>query len=254
MSGIIRNLREFYSKFPKTIVTLSILTGAAAAIGLVSGIGSTCTTFDPIWWKIDSFSIIEDFQLVFVITYMVTWLVAIAWGVLFWALLRRKTWFYNTALITSIAGFLSGFIPAAILLYDWYMSYGETGMMFTPSWFRTIINLAILIMLLIPVIRHGITDHMEEIGASTGGSVGSDVAQFAYVLFGFGIVMMVQPLIMPMHIIDGVNIASSYGYLLASGTLQLFGGLFFILLGIITRIAGQLLNIVSSSKPTPLKV
>lgn len=237
----------------RIIKSLSILAGAAAAIGLVSGIGSTCTTFDPRWWKVDSFSIIEDFQLVFILTYIVTWIVALAWGVLFWALRTRKGWFYNAALITSIAGILSGFIPTAILFYEWWASYGVTGMIFTPSWFRTIINAIILIVLLLPVIRHGITDHMKEVGASAGGSVGSQVAQFAYVLFGFGVVMIVQPFIMPTHIINGVNIASSYGDLLASGTLQFFAGLFCILLGVITRIFGHMLNIIYSPKPTPLK-
>jgi hypothetical protein len=74
------------------------------------------------------------------------------------------------------------------------------------------------------------------------------------VLFGFGIVMMVQPFIMPTHIIEGVNIGvDRFGYLLASGTLQFFGGLLCFLLGIIVRIAGRLLNIVYSPKPTHLK-
>ncbi|MFX0150868.1 MAG: hypothetical protein ACFFAJ_08820, partial [Candidatus Hodarchaeota archaeon] len=228
MSGI----KGFFNKFEgsRTLKSLYILTGAAAAIGIVSGIGSTCTTFDSRWWSLGNpeegypFAIIGDFQLVYILSYIVTWLVAIAWGVLFWALMTRKAWFTRTAIITSIAGFLSGFLPAGILLYEWYMTYGVNGMMFTPSWFRTLINAILLIILLIPGIRRGIIDHMQEATTSTGGSVGSQVAQFAFVLFGFGIMMIIQPFIMPTHIIEGVNIASSYGDLLASGMLQFFGG------------------------------
>ncbi|MFX0210241.1 MAG: hypothetical protein ACFFDT_29950 [Candidatus Hodarchaeota archaeon] len=257
MSGI----KGFFNKLEgsRTIKSLYILTGAAAAIGLLSGIGSTCTTFDSRWWKAGSpedgysFAIIGDFQLVYILSYIVTWLVAIAWGVLFWALMTRKGWFTRTAIITSIAGFLSGFLPAAILLYEWYMSYGLNGMLFTPSWFRTLINAILLIILLIPRIRWGITDHMKEAAGSASGSVGSQVAQFAFVLFGFGIMMIIQPFIMPMHIIDGVNIASSYGDLLASGMLQFFGGLFCIFFGVLCGIVGQFLNMVHSPQPIPLK-
>ncbi|MFX0184132.1 MAG: hypothetical protein ACFE95_13700 [Candidatus Hodarchaeota archaeon] len=260
----VRNLsgiKGIFNRFEgsRTIKSLYILTGAAAAIGLVSGIGSTCTTFDSRWWKLTNdeggytFAIIGEFQLVYILSYIVTWLVAIAWGVLFWALMTRKAWFSRTALITSIAGFLSGFFPAAILLYEWYMSYGVNGMMFTPSWFRTLINAILLIILLIPGIRHGITAHMKEASASVVGSVGSQVAQFAYVLFGFGIIMMLQPFVMPTHIIDGVNIASSYGDLLASGVLQFFGGLVCILLGAVTRIFGYFLNTTYSTNTMPSK-
>ena len=235
----------------KIIKWLYILTGAAAAIGVVSAFGSTCVSLDPYYQK-GPFAIAADFKEVWLITYFVTWLSAIAWGVLFWALRMRKAWFYRVAIINSIAGCLSRGIPA-VLMSIGFFSTPRTGLLFTPSWLITILNLVILIVLLLPAYKQGIKEYIEETGASSGGSVGSQVASFAYVLFGFGIVMMVQPLIMPTHIIDGVNIASSYGDLLASGTLQFFGGLFCILLGVITGIAGQVLEIVFSSKQTSLK-
>ncbi|UCE12979.1 MAG: hypothetical protein JSV04_12405 [Candidatus Heimdallarchaeota archaeon] len=246
-------------KGSKEVKLLYILSGAAAAIGLVSGIGATCTTFDPGWWKLINsdggytFGVIGENQLIYVLSYFVTWLVAIAWGVLYWALGTRKRWFYPVALITSILGFFSGFLPAFILFWEWYLSYGVNGMVFTPSWFRTIINLIIFIILILPMVRRGVNTHMEDVGVSTDESVGSQVTQFAYVLFGFGIVMMFQPFLMPMHIIDGVNIASSYGYLLASGTLQFIGGLTCILLGLVTRIAGHVLAVDRASDSTPTK-
>jgi len=235
----------------RIVKLLYVLSGAAAAIGVVSAIGSTCVSLDPFWQK-GPFAIAGQYPEVWLITYYVTWIAALVWGVLFWAFRTRKAWFYPVALINSIAGTLSRGIPA-VLMSIGFFSKPRTGLLFTPSWLQAILNLAILILLLMPAFKQGIKDHMEEAGASSGGSIGSQVTSFAYVLFGFGIVMMIQPFIMPTHIIDGVNIGSSYGYLLASGMLQFVSGLFCIVLGIITRISGYMLTLVSSSKPAPIK-
>ena len=237
---------------------LFLLTGAAAALGLVSAIGSTCVSLDPLYQgALTVFAIAGDYPEVWLITYFVTWFAAIAWGVLYWALKARKGWFYPVAIITSIAGCLGRGIPAILMTIGFFQIRADgsrRGLMFTPSWLMAILNLVILIVLLLPAFRQEIKTHMEEPSASSGGSVGSQVAEFAFVLFGFGIVMMVQPFIMPTHIIEGVNIgADRFGYLLASGTLQFFGGLLCFLLGIIVRIAGRLLNVVYSPEPTHLK-
>ena len=125
----------------------------------------------------------------------------------------------------------------------------RTGLLFTPSWAIALLNVIILIVLLLPASKAVIRVRMEEASGSSGGSIGEEVKQFAFVLFGLGIVLMVQPFIMPTHIIDGVNIGvDRYGALLASGTLQLIGGLLCFLLGLIVQIVGRLLNIVYSPK------
>lgn len=236
----------------RIIKILYSLTGAAAAIGLVSAIGSTCVSLDPFWQK-GPFAIAADYALVWLITYFVTWIAALAWGVLFWALRARKAWFYPLAIINSILGFLSRGIPAMIMTIGFF-SKPRTGLMFTPSWAIAILNLVILILLLLPAYKQGIKTHMEEPGTSSGESVGSQVSEFAFVLFGFGIVMILQPFIMPTHIIEGVNIGvDRYGFFLASGALQFVSGLFCFLLGMIVRIAGRLLKVVYSPKPTLLK-
>lgn len=239
----------------RIVKTLYVLIGAAAAIGIVSAIGSTCVSLDSFWQK-GPFAIARQYALVWQITYYLTWLAALVWGVLFWAFKTRKAWFYPVAIINSIIGTLSRGIPAVLMVIGWFGLFGHTtrsGLLFTPSWAQAILNLVILILLLMPTFKQGINDHIEEAGASSGGSIGSQVSSFAYVLFGFGFVMLIQPLIMPTHVIDGVNIGSSYGYLLASGLLQLIGGLICILFGILTRISGYVISMVSSSKPAPIK-
>ncbi len=238
----------------RTIKILYALSGAAAALGIVSAIGSTCVSLDPFWQK-GPFAIAGEYQLVWVITYFMTWLAGLAWGVLFWGLKTRKSWFYPAALVTSVIGFIGRGVPAILMTYGFLFFKPRKGLMFTPSWAFAILSLAILVVLLLPKYKQGINDYMKDVSASSGGSVGSQVSSFAYVLFGFGIVMILQPFIMPTHIIEGVNIGTDrFGELLASGLLQLGSGIFCILLGIITRIAGQVLSIVSTPKPTPLKV
>ncbi len=243
MSSILKALSQHKMEF---------LIGAAAAIGVFSAIGSTCVSLDPFWQK-GPFAIAEDYSEVWFITYFVTWFAALAWGVLVWAYWARKAWFYPAALITSIAGIIGRGIPA-VLMSIGFFSTPRTGLLFTPSWVSAILNLVILIILLLPKFKQEIKEHMEEPASSSGGNVGSQVANFAFVLFGLGIVMMIQPFIMPTHIIDGINIGvDKYGYLLASGLLQFFGGLICFLLGMIAQITGRLLNVVYSPNQVPLK-
>ncbi len=237
----------------KNIVVLYLLMGAAAAIGIVSGIGSTCVTWDPVWWKISSFSIVEKTQIFFIFSYIVTWIVGIVWCFLYLVLQRGKTWFYNIALINSIAGIISGFIPCWILLYDDFQSYGETGMKFTPSWFRVFANLALLIYLLIPKIRRGIKAFLEERSASPGASVGTEVSRASFVLFGFGIIIISYTLlILPMtHTMwDSSDVYLWLG--INFEQLLFIGGLLCNFLGLVTLLAGRLINVIYS-KPIPIE-
>lgn len=230
----------------KTIKTLYVLMGLTAVIGIISGIGSTCTTFDQRWWKVDSFSVIADFQIVFLTTYFVTWLVALVWIVLYWALGAKKSWFYNVAIVNSILGFLSGIIPVAILFYENWATYGEKGMKFTPSWFRAIANIVMLIVLLLPKFRRELKNNLAEPSVSSGGGVGSQMAQFALLVFSFGILLLIQPFIMPMtHPIN----ADVYMYIGNKfEALQIYIGLLSITLGILMRFIGKILTIIYSPR------
>ncbi len=223
----------------KTTISLYLLSGVAAARGIVSAVGSTCPTLNPP--PAGPLSIIADLQIVWLITTAVTYLVSIAWGVLAWALRARKEWFYKIAIITSAAGILSGIIPVILLLLN--------GMRFTPSWFRVIINLIILILLLLPQVKHGIQEHIAQgKSGSFGSSVGSQVSSFAIVLFGFGVVLLLQPFIMPAtHIIDGVNIGYEFE------ALQFFSGFYCLIFGVLTLLAGQIINLVHSPKGNPIR-
>lgn len=242
-----QKLKEKARGKERNIVILYILIGIGAAIGIVSGIGSTCVVFDSRWWELPAFSIVEQTQIFFIFSYIVTWIVGIAWGVLYWALQRGKAWFYSVAVITSIAGIISGFIPCWILLLEDFQSYGETGMKFTPSWFRVIANIVLLIYLIFPSVRKGIAAFIAEKRASSSGSLGSDVSQMAFVVFGFGFVILAQPFIMPMvHPVWG-DVYIFLGFDME--VLQFLIGISCFILGFIMSIAGKLINIAHSKTP-----
>jgi hypothetical protein len=224
----------------RNIVVLYLLMGVAAVIGIVSGIGATCVTFFPVWWELSAFSVVERTQIFFIASYIVTWIVAIVWCFLYFVLQRGKTWFYNVALINSIAGIISGFIPCWILLYEDYQSFGESGMKFTPSWFRVIANLVLLIFLIIPKFKREIKAFLEERSVSPGASVGSEVSRASFVLFGIGIVFISYAIfILPMtHILWSSRINFEQ--------LLFICGLFCNFLGLLTLSAGRLINVIHS--------
>jgi len=241
----------------KFLKYLYVLIGLTAAIGIVSGIGATCTTFDSAWWLLGNskggytFGIIGTNQPMFILCYVVTWLVAISWGVLGWALRERKPWFYKVAVTTSIAGFFSGIIPVWILFYEYWQSLGVTGMPFTPSWFRAIANAALFVILLLPRVKNNLETHMAEKSSSGGESVGTQVANFSLVAFGFGLVLLIQPFIMPMtHQFEG----DVYMYIGRQFEAYIFiVALIFLSIGVLLRFTGRVLNYYYAPKTTSVK-
>ncbi len=241
----------------KWLKYLYVLIGLTAAIGVVSGIGATCTTFFSEWWQLTNskggytFAIIGEYQLIFILSYVVTWIVGITWGVLGWALRERKPWFYKVAVTTSIAGIFSGFIPVWILFFEWYQSFGLNGMAFTPSWFRAIANAVLLIILILPRSKNNLEAHMSTKSPSVGESVGTKVANFSLVLIGFGLLMLIQPFIMPMtHQIE----ADVYMYIGRQFEAYIiYTGLFSVAIGVLLRFTGRVLNYYYAPKTTSVK-
>ncbi len=237
--------------------SLFILMALAAAIGVISGIGSSCTTFNLLgnWWKMPNdkggytFAIIGTNQPAFIASYIVTWLVAIVWVALYWALREKKSWFYNVAIINSVAGIISGIIPVWILFYEWWATYGVNGMPFTPSWARVIGNLFLLIVLLLSGTRRNLEAHMAEETGTGGGSIGSQVAYFSTVALSFGVLLIIQPIIMPItHPIDASVYTFTGNWLEA---FQYFIGFLSIVVGIFLRFVGQIIKSIHTPKPTP---
>ncbi|MHA1246371.1 MAG: hypothetical protein ACTSPE_03530 [Candidatus Thorarchaeota archaeon] len=196
----------------KIVRNLSVLAALAGVLAIISAYGSTCPTLDPPTDPTSKLYIMYVLQPVFVVITSLTWAVGFAWFLLLWALKTNKRWFYTTSVLVSLIGALSGFIPAILVMAN--------GMPFSPSLMRAFLNLCILIYLLLP----SRANQIKALLVSGGPSTGITASTVMYILVAVGILLMLQPIVVPWtHIIDGVY---EYGY----EALQFFGGLFSILL------------------------
>ncbi len=196
----------------KTVRNLSVLATLAAVLGLIDAYGSTCPTLNPPTDPTSKLYVMYALNWVFLVTTSLTWAVGFAWFMLIWALRTGKSWFYTTSVIVSAVGALSGFVPAALVMAN--------GMPSSPSLMRAFLNLFILIYLVKPARAAQIKDLFV-----TGGTTpGVSAKTMMYILTAVGMLLMLQPIVVPWtHIIDGVY---EYGY----ESLQFFGGLFSVLL------------------------
>ena len=180
----------------KKILYIKALLAAAAGIGIISAIGSSCPTLNPP--TTGALAIIKDVQIVFYITTALTYVVSFLSGFLIWAFWAKKSWSYNVTLISSILGTISGLVPAVIVM--------SNGMKFSPSLMRTIINLIILIMIVIPTVKSDINTFLTEGGNKSSDNIGKQISHMSFVLFGFAFTILIAQILLPAtHIIGGVN-------------------------------------------------
>ena len=124
-------------------------------------------------------------------------------------------------------------------------------MVFTPSWFRAIANAVMFFILIFPRSKNYLKALLSESSPSGGGSIGTQVANFSLVMFGFGLVMLIQPFIMPLtHQIDAdvyMFIGREFeNYIIYTGVISL-------LIGVILRITGRVFNGYFDPKTTLAK-
>ena len=190
-----------------------IMETIAAIIGIISAYGSTCSTLNPSTDPTSSLFIISQLQWLWYITTSLTYIAAIAAGVMVWATIKKKEWAYMGLLITNAVGFVSGLIPS------WILSWG------TPSILRTFIYAIILILLFLPGIKKALTEDDGETGSASG--------NMAAVLIIPGMILSLQTFIIaPTHIIDSVNV---YMY----NSIQLIGGLVLAAVGVFVFAIGK---------------
>ena len=180
----------------------------AAIIGLISAYGSTCSTLNPSTDPTSSLFIISQLQWLWYITTSLTYIAAIAAGVMVWATIKKKEWAYMGLLITNAVGFVSGLIPSWIL-----------PMLLSPR------QLKWLALLFLPGIKKALTEDDGETGSASG--------NMAAVLIIPGMILSLQTFIIaPTHIIDSVNV---YMY----NSIQLIGGLVLAAVGVFVFAIGK---------------
>jgi len=212
----------------KKILTIKALLAAAAGIGIISAIGSTCPTLNPP--TTGALAIIQNVQIVFYITTALTYVVSFLSGFLIWAFWAKKSWSYNVTLISSILGTISGFVPAIIVM--------SNGMRFSPSLMRAVINLIILIIIVIPTVKSEINTFLTEGGSKPSDNIGKQISQMSFVLFGFAFTVLLAQILLPAtHIIEGVNYWDFE-------VIQLFSALSCLIGGFSMLAGGFLINII----------
>ena len=204
-----------------TFITLEVLAGL---MGLVSGYGSSCPTLNPLE---NDYQIIFDYQWLWYITTSLTLLVGIVSFVLVYALMNRKIWFYNVALITAFVGFISGGIP-----YYMITTYTDGG---TPSNIRMYINLVIIILLLIPALKKGLSSRMNMTDEEIKEESSSKTETASVMSFSVGIATVIMGF--AVSITHDINGTQYFPYLVAT----FYVGLFLILSGLGLLILSKLL-------------
>jgi hypothetical protein len=218
-----------------------ILEAVAFIIGIISAIGSTCPTLDPRQMGFQLGTNIPDpakqpvvdmmtnLQFVFITTTTLTYVAAIASGVLIWALLTRKEWFYKTTLIVNVVGAITGYIP-----YFLVKSAGGG----SPSIMRAVVYTITLLVLLLPFIKSPLAEYIQE-KKEIKTSFGSDITNMSIIAVSVGLITLTQLIIVPsMH---SYTFAHVLGFYLDFIAIQLYGGLFCIFVGIIGIISGRLI-------------
>ncbi|MHA2105344.1 MAG: hypothetical protein ACW981_18095 [Candidatus Hodarchaeales archaeon] len=185
----------------KTILILLLVDVIAATIGVISAIGSTCPTFIPS--TSEALSIMMDLQIVFITTTTLSYVSAIGCFISIIVLYKGKDWFFNLTLISAIIGFLTGIIPAALVMMN--------GMSFSPSLLRTGAYLLLIIVLFIPGLRKTINKHIEDIQEEKNVNIDTLVSGLSTVSLGIGLMTLIQLMIVPeTHIFEGIKFYNYY--------------------------------------------
>jgi len=188
----------------------------------------------------------NELQWVFIVTTLLTYVAAIASGGLIWALISRKSWFYPTALITSIVGLASGLIPSLLVILN--------GMSFSPSLMRTVVyGIILLLLLLLPFYELRSISSEGDSKASLKDNSSSDntektdtktsiVSAISLILMSIGFGLFIQPfMVTSSHIINGVNY-------FANGHLYIYFGIALMLASVFLFLSYTYLRRLSSSK------
>ncbi len=173
-------------------VVMIIMEILAAIMGIMSAVGGSCPAFNP--GATDSeplHTIMTQYQWIFIVMNILTYIAAIATVVMLVALFARKTWFYTAALWTAILGFGSGLVP--------YLMIALNGG-FTPSIMRTIIYAIVIILLLFPGFRKDLKDNIAVKKETDRDSSGGHLS--AYLFFPGLLIWLQTYLVAPSHIVE----------------------------------------------------
>ncbi|MHA1673400.1 MAG: hypothetical protein ACTSYI_07210 [Promethearchaeota archaeon] len=190
-------------------ISIYVMEIMAALMGIVSAYGSSCPAFDPEKLLIVDagetlsensqilYGVITQFQWVFYLAIVLSYAAGVFSLIMIWALAKRKSWFYTTALITALVGFISGFTP-------WFLIFLQGGS--TPSYVRTAIYGILIVLLLLPPYKKAFKDNIANSTVSDTSSTTTSGDLSAFFFFP-GMLLWIQSLLAaPSHIFNNVDV------------------------------------------------
>ena len=201
---------EFTTSF--VVIALFAIT---AALTLLSAYGAVCIAWQPFYrtppFSMMMFPYVEANLLLFRISNIVTWIGAIFWGYVIFATLTQKKGAYLMALITSVICFGFGLAPALIAdISGWKADNAglltvpfEIG---SPHWARTIANLLVIIVILIPPVRKSIQKFASAENRFTG-NVAQQIMMMSMFFFWLSLMSFLGTNFMASaHVVSGINV------------------------------------------------
>ena len=148
---------------------------------------------------------VYDNLLLFRISNIITWIGAVFWGYVIYAVLTQKKFAYLMALGTSVVCFIMGIIPA--LIADLSKVDEETAFSIgSPHWARTFANLLVIIVLVIPPVRKSVMKFASVENKLTG-NVAQQIMMMSVFFFWLSLMSFLGTNFMASaHVISGVNV------------------------------------------------
>lgn len=206
------------NELTNTFVLIALF-AVTAATQLLSAYGAMCSA----WFPANLSPHIEANLFLYRFSNIVTWIGALFWGYVIYAVLTQKKGAYLMALITSFVSFVMGIIPAIIsdtasaanryaaclLLPSPAQPEGgcvEAFAIGSPHWARVFANGMVLILLLIPPMRKGIQKFVSSENRMTG-NVAQQIMIMSIFFFWLSIVSILGTNFMAgAHMSYGVNV------------------------------------------------
>ena len=188
------------------ISVLIALFAASAGISLVSAYGAACLAWQPALLENPPYSIafgyVATYQTLFQAMNLITWITSFLIASLIFLILVKFKFAWELAVISAILGFIAGIIPAMIADTKGFTQDFAMG---SPHWAKTIVNLILMIVVLIPWVRSSLKSYAASESSLTG-NIGKQLAIISTIFFWLSIFSFTATGFMAdAHIIDGIN-------------------------------------------------
>ena len=196
------------NEFTTSFVVIALF-AVTAAVTLLSAYGAVCAAWDPFWAM--RFAYVGENILIFRISNVLTWVGAVFWGYVIFAVLTQKKFAYLMGLLTAVVSFIVGLVPAIIADTASWMSNNEGPVKVpwaigSPHWARVFANLLVILVLIIPPVRKSVQKFASAENKFTG-KVAQQIMLMSMFFFWLSLMSFLGTNFMASaHVVQGVNL------------------------------------------------